>query len=74
VGVGLGFGLQAIASNFISGVIILLDHSVPVGDFTEMEDGRTGLVTELNMRSTSMETFDGTIIVVLNDVYHRPFH
>lgn len=69
VGVGLGFGLQAIASNFISGVIILLDRSVSVGDFIEMEDGRTGLVTELNMRSTSMETFDGKIIMVPNEKF-----
>ncbi|MCX4029837.1 mechanosensitive ion channel [Endozoicomonas sp. SM1973] len=69
VGVGLGFGLQAIASNFISGVIILLDRSVSVGDYVELEDGRTGVVTQLNMRSTTLETFDGKDIVVPNEKF-----
>lgn len=69
VGVGLGFGLQAIASNFISGVIILLDRSVSVDDYIELEDGRTGKVTELNMRSTTLETFDGKDIVVPNEQF-----
>lgn len=69
LGVGLGFGLQAIASNFISGVIILLDRSVSLGDYIELEDGRTGLVTEMNMRSTTLETFDGKDIVVPNEKF-----
>ncbi len=69
VGVGLGFGLQSIASNFISGVIILLDRSVSLGDYVELEDGRTGEVTQLNMRSTTLETFDGKDIVVPNEKF-----
>lgn len=69
VGVGLGFGLQAIASNFISGVIIILDKSLTVGDHVEMEDGKSGLVTQLNMRSTTLETFDGKDIVVPNEKF-----
>ena len=69
LGVGLGFGLQAIASNFISGVIILLDRSVSQGDYIELEDGRTGIVTHLNMRSTTLETFDGKDIVVPNEKF-----
>ncbi|GAA3930301.1 mechanosensitive ion channel family protein [Litoribacillus peritrichatus] len=69
VGVGLGFGLQAIASNFISGVIIIFDRSISVGDYIEMEDGRSGTVTELNMRSTTLETFDGKDIVVPNEKF-----
>ncbi|SDJ54265.1 mechanosensitive ion channel family protein [Microbulbifer yueqingensis] len=69
VGVGVGFGLQTIASNFISGIIILLDRSVTVGDYIELEDGRTGLVTRLNMRSTTLETFDGKDIVVPNEKF-----
>lgn len=69
LGVGLGFGLQAIASNFISGVIIIFDKSLSVGDFIELEDGRTGTVTELNMRSTTLETFDGKDIVVPNEKF-----
>lgn len=69
LGVGLGFGLQAIASNFISGVIILLDRSVSLGDYIELEDGRSGLVTEMNMRSTTLETFDGKDVVVPNEKF-----
>ncbi len=69
VGVGLGFGLQTIASNFISGIIIIFDRSISVGDYIELEDGRTGTVTELNMRSTTLETFDGKDIVVPNEKF-----
>ncbi|MDX1451614.1 MAG: mechanosensitive ion channel [Oleiphilaceae bacterium] len=69
LGVGLGFGLQAIASNFISGVIIIFDRSLSVGDFIELEDGRTGTVRVLNMRSTTLETFDGKDIVVPNEKF-----
>lgn len=69
LGVGLGFGLQSIASNFISGLIILLDRSLSLGDFVELEDGRSGFVTALNMRSTTLETFDGKDIMVPNEMF-----
>lgn len=69
LGVGLGFGLQAITSNFISGLIILLDRSLSIGDFVELEDGRSGFVTALNMRSTTLETFDGKDIMVPNETF-----
>jgi len=69
LGVGLGFGLQTIASNFISGLIILLDRSLSLGDFVELEDGRSGFVTSLNMRSTTLETFDGKDIMVPNEMF-----
>jgi small-conductance mechanosensitive channel len=69
IGVGLGFGLQAIASNFISGIILLLDRSLLVGDFIELEDGRSGTIRELGMRSATLETFDGKDIVVPNETF-----
>ncbi len=69
VGVGLGFGLQAIASNFISGIIILLDRTVSIGDYVELADGSTGIVRELSMRSTTLETYDGKDIVVPNEKF-----
>ncbi len=69
LGVGLGFGLQAIASNFISGIILLLDRSLSVGDYVEMEDGRCGTIRQLNMRSTTLETFDGKDIMVPNEQF-----
>ena len=69
LGVGLGFGLQAIASNFISGLIILLDRSLTVGDYIELEEGKAGTIRELNMRSTVLETYDGKDIVVPNETF-----
>lgn len=69
VGVGLGFGLQSIASNFISGIIILLDKSLTIGDYVELEDGRAGTLRELSMRSATLETFDGKDIMVPNETF-----
>ncbi len=69
LGVGLGFGLQQIASNFISGLIILLDRSVTVGDYIELENGQSGTIRELSMRATTLETFDGKDIVVPNEQF-----
>lgn len=69
VGIGIGFGLQAIASNFISGLIILLDRSVTAGDYIELEDGVSGTIRQLNMRSTLLETFDGKDIMVPNSTF-----
>ncbi|MAO54330.1 MAG: mechanosensitive ion channel protein [Rhodospirillaceae bacterium] len=69
IGVGLGFGLQQIASNFISGVIILLDRSIAIGDYIELEDGRTGVLRELGMRFAILETYDGKDIMVPNEKF-----
>jgi small-conductance mechanosensitive channel len=69
LGVGLGFGLQAIASNFISGLIILFDRSVTVGDFVELEGGKAGIVRELTLRSTTLETFEGKDVIVPNEKF-----
>jgi small-conductance mechanosensitive channel len=67
VGVGLGLGLQSIASNFISGIIILLDKSLTIGDFVELEDGKKGFVREFKMRHAVLETYDGKDILVPNE-------
>lgn len=69
LGVGLGFGLQQIASNFISGMILLIERSLTVGDFIELEDGKMGILKELNMRSTTLETYDGKEIMVPNEKF-----
>ncbi len=67
LGVGLGFGLQQIASNFISGIIILLERSFKVGDYIELEDGRVGTLQKINMRSSILSTWDGKDIMVPNE-------
>ena len=69
LGVGIGFGLQSIASNFISGIIILLDRSLTIGDYVELDDGAQGTIRELNMRSTTLETYDGKDIMVPNEKF-----
>lgn len=69
VGVGLGLGLQSIASNFISGIIILLDRSLTVGDFVELEEGPSGFVREFRMRYAVLETYDGKDILVPNEKF-----
>ena len=69
IGVGLGFGLQQIAANFISGMIILFERSLTVGDYIELEDGQSGILKSLNMRSTTLETFDGKEIMVPNEKF-----
>jgi small-conductance mechanosensitive channel len=67
LGVGLGFGLQQIASNFISGIIILIERSLKVGDLIELEDGRSGILKDINMRSSRLATSDGKDIMVPNE-------
>jgi small-conductance mechanosensitive channel len=69
LGVGLGFGLQQIAANFISGLIILLDRTITIGDYIELEDGRSGTLRELTMRSATLATFDGKDIMVPNEQF-----
>ena len=67
IGVGLGFGLQKIASNFISGIILLLEGQATVGDFVELDGGQAGRIIKMMMRATILETFDGKWIVVPNE-------
>ncbi|WP_286240038.1 mechanosensitive ion channel family protein [Neptuniibacter halophilus] len=69
LGVGLGLGLQSIASNFISGIIILLDRSITIDDYIEFDDGSKGYVREFRMRYTTLETFDGKFVMVPNEKF-----
>jgi small-conductance mechanosensitive channel len=66
VGVGLGFGLQKVVSNFISGVIILLDKSIKPGDTITLED-TFGWVRELRARFVSVITRDGKEYLIPNE-------
>jgi small-conductance mechanosensitive channel len=66
IGVGIGFGLQKVASNYISGFIILLDRSVRIGDLVTV--GNTyGEVSQINTRYTLLKTLDGTETIVPNE-------
>lgn len=67
--VGLGFGLQNIVSNFVSGVIILLEQSLKVGDFVDLESGVRGHVREIAMRYTRVTTNDAMDVLVPNSQF-----
>jgi small-conductance mechanosensitive channel len=69
LGVGIGLGLQSIASNFVSGIIILLDKSLTIGDYVELDNGKTGFVREFRMRYTVLETYDGKDLLVPNEMF-----
>lgn len=68
LGVGLGFGLQKIASNYISGFIILFDRSIKIGDMVETA-GFRGRVTEINTRFTVVRNNDGVECIVPNESF-----
>lgn len=67
LGVGIGFGLQKIASNFISGVILLLEGQATVGDYVELDGGEAGTIVKMTARAAILESFDGRWIVVPNE-------
>ena len=66
---GVGFGLQAIVSNFVSGLIVLFERSLRIGDFVELSTGIVGEVRAINVRSTLITTPDMVEILVPNSEF-----
>ncbi|GGW30326.1 mechanosensitive ion channel protein [Gemmobacter lanyuensis] len=67
LGVGIGLGLQQIAANFVSGIILLLEGQTTVGDYVELDGGEKGTIVKMTARACVLETFDGKWIVVPNE-------
>jgi small-conductance mechanosensitive channel len=69
IGLGIGFGLQNIFSNFISGIIILVEKTLKIGDFVDLQSGVRGTVTEISMRYTRVTTNDSVDVLVPNSEF-----
>ena len=69
IGVGLGFGLQHVISNFVAGIVILIEKIIKVGDFVDLQSGVMGKVTEINLRYTRVTTTDLIDVIVPNSEF-----
>lgn len=66
VGVGVGLGLQGVVREFVSGLVVIFDPLVQVGDFVELENGIRGEIMEVGPRATRLRTNDGLNVVLPN--------
>jgi potassium-dependent mechanosensitive channel len=72
LGVGIGFGLQNVTSNFISGLILLFERPVGIGDLITVESGQgtlVGTVSQIGLRATHVKTLDNITIIVPNSQF-----
>lgn len=67
--VGIGFGLQNIVSNFVSGIILMFEKSIKVDDYVELADGTHGKIIDIRMRSTTLNTNDNIDITIPNQAF-----
>jgi small-conductance mechanosensitive channel len=65
LGVGIGMGLQNIVNNFVSGIILIFDGSLQIGDEIEVS-GQAGKVKEIGLRASTLNTADGAEVIIPN--------
>ena len=65
-GIGIGFGMQNIINNLVSGIIIIFERPMRVGDIIKIDSDILGKVESINIRSTKIKTFDRTTVIVPN--------
>ncbi|WP_295099982.1 mechanosensitive ion channel domain-containing protein [uncultured Candidatus Kuenenia sp.] len=68
-GIGIGFGMQNIISNFVSGIILLLERPMRVGDVVILDDGTLGTIEKISTRSTTMITPDNFVLTIPNSKF-----
>lgn len=66
IGVGIGLGMQSMLNNFFSGLVMMFQKVVKVGDIIELEDGETGKIKAIRIQNIHMRTFDGKDLIVPN--------
>ncbi len=64
--VGIGFGLQNVVSNFVSGLILMIERSIKIGDYIEVDEHLRGYVTDIRMRSTTVVTNENIDVIIPN--------
>lgn len=69
IGVGAGLGLQGVVKEFVSGLVLIFDPAIQVGDFIELESGLRGEVVEIGPRATRMRTNDDLNVVIPNSKF-----
>jgi small-conductance mechanosensitive channel len=67
--VGIGFGLQNIVSNFVSGIILMFENSIKVGDYIQIDENTRGEVVDISMRSTIIRTNDNIDLIIPNQTF-----
>lgn len=70
IGLGFGLGLQELASNFVSGLTLLFEQQIRVGDFVEI-DGITGTIERISIRSTILRTTDRRFVIIPNHLFSQ---
>ena len=67
--VGIGFGLQNIVSNFVSGIILMFERSIKVGDYIQIDENTRGEIVDISMRSTVIRTNDNINLIIPNQSF-----